>query len=141
MSKLEGHIDDWGRPLVRLLFFGAEDEILAHIDTGFNGHILLNKTAVDRLPQQVLGKKLFYKVPMRLATGGIALADIYEAHIEWCGQNRRVPLHVCEPEQLFAPYLQYSRADAPEALIGTGLLSLTRLEINFPKKSVLIVAE
>jgi hypothetical protein len=41
---LEGSVDDLNRPLVRIEATGFADPLVAFIDTGFNGAILIDET-------------------------------------------------------------------------------------------------
>ena len=41
MAKLVGSVDHRGRPVVRVAVAGCEDEVLATIDTGFNGQVMV----------------------------------------------------------------------------------------------------
>src|SRR5882757_7986302 len=62
---LEGSVDDLNRPLVRIETPGFTDPLLAFVDTGFNGALLLDERQAARLGLSVERNS---PTPVRLAS-------------------------------------------------------------------------
>lgn len=88
----------------------------AIVDTGFNGDVELPESLrleIDAVPIGV--------VQSFLAAGKVIEEDCYLAMLDFDGETRQV-------EATFAP--------VKEVLLGTGLLSGHRLEVDFPTRSL-----
>lgn len=120
MAKLIGSIDDLGRPLVRLKLPRGQDDLLAIIDTGFNGELMMS-LSVARSLAMPLENDL---VPIELGTGTIERVYVGQLDVRWLEQEQR--LRVLVSKTWPAP-----RPDAPVALIGTRLLRPHLLMIDF----------
>lgn len=99
-------------PAVRLRLIGAagqSEEVLAVVDTGFNGSLSLPSTLVTWLS---LAKKQSSRV--RLANGEVHVFDCYNAQVHWDDQPRDV--------------LAFAMGD--DILIGMALLTGHRMTID-----------
>lgn len=131
MANLLGSIDLQLRPLVRIRFASFRDDVVAMLDTGFNGELMINISDVDSLGVTLSP----LKVRVTLAGGQRAEARQGEVQIEWMGQVRRVGVFVSETEA------SLHRDGDPIALIGTRLLAPHLLLIDFDAGSVEIEAQ
>jgi predicted aspartyl protease len=127
--EMKGSVDGRGRPLLRLTVVGTSDEILATIDTGFNGELLVSQSDANALGIATSG--VFED--MVLGDGSEIEARKGRATIMWFGAPRSVAVFLTAETDVSRPV-----ADEPVALIGTRLLADDILEINFPAKTVVI---
>lgn len=123
MAKVVGAVDDRGRPTIRLR--GTSDDFLVIVDTGFNGNLLLTRSAAQMLgvdPQRD-------ETEVELGDG--TRAQLYEAdaRLNWLGESRRVRVLV---SNTWIP----TRADDPVGLLGTALLDPHLLLVDFASRSV-----
>jgi hypothetical protein len=125
LAKIVGSIDGLGRPVVRIQVAG-HDDILAIVDTGFNGSLMLESIearqkgfVIDELTELVeLGTTA--RVEVRRATGTI----------DWLGRPTVVDALISdEPSRPGA-------TDVARALLGTALMSDCLLLVDFPNKLV-----
>jgi predicted aspartyl protease len=125
LAKILGSIDGLGRPVIRIHVAG-QDDILAIVDTGFNGSLMLASLEarqkgfiIDELTEIVeLGTTA--RVEVRRASGTI----------NWLGRSTLV-------DALISDEPQHQRsAGVARALLGTGLLGSCLLLIDFPNKLV-----
>ena len=126
MAKLIGSVDHLGRPLVRLSDVGAQHvEILALVDTGFNGGLMMGlKLAED------LGVELD-EDSVRVELGNGAAANVHQGLVGmiWLGRHRTAQVFASES------WVQ-GHPDAPVALLGTGLLRPHLLLVDFDAATV-----
>lgn len=131
---LEGSVDDLNRPLVRIETPGFTDPLIAFVDTGFNGALLLNETQAARMGFSVLRNSA---TPVRLASQRKEDFLVGQGIFIWLGERRTILAHVLIETQ-GERRARHARKTEEEILIGTGLLSHCRLEIDFPARKVLI---
>jgi predicted aspartyl protease len=133
-ERLEGSVDDQKRPLVRIEAPGFSDPLVAFIDTGFNGALLIDETQAARLGFHVPRNSI---APVQLASGRRENFLFGRGSFTWLGERRTITAYVLiETEQ--ARRARIARKTEEEILIGTELLSSCRLEIDFPARTVLI---
>lgn len=125
MAKLTGSIDDQGRPLVRLRLSRGQEDLLAIIDTGFNGQLMMS-LSVARLLGMTLENVL---VPIELGTGTIERVYVGQLDAHWLDREHR--LQVLVSKNWPAP-----KPDAPAALIGKRMLRPHLLKIDFDAGAV-----
>jgi predicted aspartyl protease len=120
MAKLIGSIDQLVRPLARVKLLKRDEELLALIDTGFNGELMMGLDAA-----RVKGVEFDEKLATDEYASG-EIRDVFEGRLEiqWPGQRRRVSV-------LVSDVIPPPKADAPAALIGTRLLRPHLLMIDF----------
>ena len=125
LAKVIGSVDGRHRPLIRVRFVGRDDDVLAIVDTGFNGQVmmasgdarLLGVTLLEDNEEVELGHGK--KVDVRLG----------EVRIEWLDEQHRVSVFVSErPEP--------TREGEPVMLLGTKLLSPHLLFVDFDARTV-----
>ena len=122
MARLVGSVDGRGRPLTRIETGG--DSLLAVIDTGFNGDLMVTELSATLL------KLTFGPEAALIELGNGTLAKVYQSEIKlnWLGENRYVQVLISQD--------WVTRADDPTALIGTGLLRPHLLLIDFEESTV-----
>jgi predicted aspartyl protease len=131
---LEGSVDDLKRPLVRIETSGFTDPLVAFVDTGFNGALLIDERQAARLGFSVMRNSA---TPVRLASQRSEDFMVGRGSFIWLGERRTIIAHVLieiEGERR----VRNARKTEEEILIGTGLLSDCRLQIDFPARKVLI---
>jgi predicted aspartyl protease len=131
---LEGSVDDLKRPLVRIEAAGFSDPLLAFVDTGFNGALLLDEAQAVRLGFSVARNSI---KPLGLASQQNENFLLGEGSFVWLGERRTIVAYVLieTPGERRA---RNARKAEEEILIGTDLLADCRLEIDFPARKVLI---
>jgi predicted aspartyl protease len=129
---LEGSVDDLNRPLVRIETPGFTDPLVAFVDTGFNGTLLIDERQAARLGFSVAKDSI---TQVRLASKENFLVG--QGIFIWLGERRTILAHVLI-ETRGERRAGNARETEEEILIGTGLLSDCRLEIDFPARKVLI---
>ena len=117
---LLGQIDDRNQLWVPIKVVGLQkgQEILALLDTGFTGELLL--------PLQIavpLGLQLAGVARCQLADGNFSRQMLFSASITWGTQTRSITVNV---------------VDVEHALIGGGLLHGYVLTVDFQKKQLII---
>jgi predicted aspartyl protease len=132
LSEIAGHVDLRNRPLVNVAIPGHEDPILALIDTGFNGYLLVHEDIAQRLCFISTGTTTMVEF------AGHARRKLYVAdgQIIWFGELTPVPVLV-STEDRPRPAIP----DEPIALIGTGLLNPHKLVVDFASRQVLLVKD
>ncbi len=132
-EPIKGSVDDFGRPLIRIEVPGFSDPLLAVIDTGFNGAIL-----IDGLQANKLGfKEANIRTPVELASQHEVEFLLGRGTFPWFGENKAIWAYVLiETQEMRRARIARKKED--EILIGTELLSACRLEIDFPARKVLI---
>jgi predicted aspartyl protease len=131
---LDGSVDDLNRPLVRIEMPGFTDPLVAFVDTGFNGAILVDERQAARLGFLVAKDSI---TPVRLASQRNEDFMVGQGSFIWLGERRIILAHVLIETQ-GERRARNARETEDEILIGTGLLSDCRLEIDFPARKVLI---
>jgi predicted aspartyl protease len=131
---LEGSVDDLNRPLVRIETPSFTDPLVAFVDTGFNGALLIDETQAARLGFSVMRNSA---TPVRLASQRDEDVMVGRGSFIWLGERRTIIAHVLIEIQ-GERRARNARKVEEEILIGTGLLSDCRLEIDFPARKVLI---
>ena len=131
---LEGSVDDLNRPLVRIETPGFSDPLVAFVDTGFNGALLIDETQAARLGFSVTRNST---TPVRLASQRNENFRVGRGSFLWLGERKTITALVMIETQ-GEPRARNARKTEEEILIGTGLLSDCRLQIDFPARKVLI---
>jgi predicted aspartyl protease len=131
---LEGSVDDLRRPVVRIQTPGFTDPLLAFVDTGFNGALLLDEAQAVRLGFSVARNSI---KPLRLASQQNENFLLGEGNFVWLGERRTIVAYVLI-ETPGERRTRNARKAEEEILIGTDLLADCRLEIDFPARKVLI---
>jgi hypothetical protein len=131
---LEGSVDDLKRPLVRIETPGFTDPLIAFVDTGFNGALLIDETQAARLGFSVVRNSI---APVRLASQRHENFLRGRGSFLWFGERRAITAYVMIETQ-GERRARNARKTEEEILIGTDLLSDCRLEIDFPARKVLI---
>ena len=123
-------VDRLGRPVVRVEIPGGES-FLAHIDTGFNGEMMLAEFDARRLGFTIATKAA------NVTVAGDVVQRVMEGSgtIHWFGEARRVELYVSTA----TPSKRMD--DGPVALIGTRLLIPHLLLVDFARGTVEIEAQ
>lgn len=102
--ELRGRFEH-GMPYVSLRVEG--EELLALVDTGFDGYVMLSQADINRLRLREMGQTTY-----RTADGQIHEGRVYQGRIEWMGNATAVAI---------------DSTDGDFALIGMGLLRSVRL--------------
>jgi predicted aspartyl protease len=131
---LEGSVDDLKRPLVRIETLGFADPLVAFVDTGFNGALLLDERQAARLGFSVVSNSA---TPVQLASRRQEDFMVGRGSFLWLGERRTITAYVMIEIQ-GERRARNARKTEEEILIGTDLLSDCRLEIDFPARKVLI---
>lgn len=122
MAKVIGSVDDLGRPVIRVE--GKSDGILAVVDTGFNGDLLVTRPAAHALG--VTG--MVREADVELGDGSVARVFHGRATISWLGADRDVRVLVSDAWMTIG--------DAPIGLAGTALLTPHLLLVDFAQGTV-----
>jgi len=131
---LEGSVDDLNRPLVRIEMPGFTDPLLAFVDTGFNGTLLIDETQAMRLGFSVTRNST---TPVRLATRRYENFQVGRGSFMWLGERKTITAFVMIEPQGERRARNAGKTEE-EILIGTELLLDCRLQIDFPARKVLI---
>ena len=131
---LEGSVDDRKRPLVRIETPGFTGPLIAFVDTGFNGALLLDERQAARLGFSVARSST---TPVQLASQRNENFLLGRGSFIWLGERRTIDAYVMIETQ-GERRARNARKTEEEILIGTDLLSDCRLEIDFPARKVLI---
>ena len=111
---------------MRLLFAGRDDEVIALLDTGFNGALLMAEADVADLGVRVSPLASHAK----MGDGRVVELRRAQCTVYWLGELRRTEVLVSsEPDQHRGP-------DEPVVVIGTQLLAPNMLLIDFSAGSV-----
>ena len=124
LPKLVGSVDDIGRPVVRVAVVGRDDEMLATIDTGFNGELLMGMgdAALLGVGQRTQGDSV------ELGHGVSVAVEVGRLRIVWLDAEREVTVLITDRLQPVA--------NGPVALVGTALLTPHLLLIDFAQGTV-----
>lgn len=117
---MTGHVDDQLRALVRVPVSaspdGPREEIVAWVDTAFNGGLTIPRGLVS-----TLGLSQESSVEAVLADGRIAALETFGCHVDWFGETYQT---------------QIVASDGAFPLLGTQLLADRRLSIDYKAKTV-----
>jgi predicted aspartyl protease len=128
LPEIIGHVDLRNRPLVSISIPNYEDNILALVDTGFNGYLLVHQDNARHLGFSLPG----VEITVELAGHAMRRFRVADGRVLWFGQVREVPVLLStEDYSLVAP-------DEPVLLIGTALLNPNKLIVDFTNRSVVI---
>jgi predicted aspartyl protease len=119
-AKMVGSVDHYLRPILRLKFAGQEDELIALIDTGFNGQLPMSQALALRLNVRVND----IDDVVTLADGSLVSARQGSVAVEWFGRFRTV--HV----QITPPPARMKVGEGDLVLLGTRLIAPDNLEIQ-----------
>lgn len=113
---------------------GFPDPLVAFIDTGFNGAIIVDEAQAARLGFDIAGK---WYARVKLASSRDESFQLCRGTFPWFDEQVPITAFVLQEtqEQRSA---RTARKTEEEILIGTELLSDCRLEIDFPGREVLI---
>lgn len=125
MPVIEGRLDDFGLPLLDLRIIPSANRLAALIDTGFDGELVVYYDDLRSAGIEVAFDRV---VQARLADGSQATLLGATLTVDWFGEPRAVNADV-------VPAL---RPAGTHALIGCRLLRDARLEIDFPRSTVLL---
>ena len=131
---LEGAVDQLNRPYVRIDVAGFTDSIIAFIDTGFNGTLIVDEVQADRMGIAVhRGQRL----DVRLASQKEESFYFGRGKFSWFHEIREITAFI-----LIGSGEQRSEGlkgkENEEVLIGTELLLDCRLEVDFVVRKVRI---
>lgn len=117
---MNGRVDEQLRALVPIQVSATQtdetDEIIAWIDTAFNGSLVIPTARIDQL-----GLAQESSAEAILADGNKVELETFGCWIEWFGTRY---------------HTQVVMNDSEYALLGTILLDGHRLEIDYPQKTV-----
>jgi predicted aspartyl protease len=130
---LEGSIDDLKRPLVRIEARGFVDSLVAIVDTGFNGAIIVDAAQAIQLGFQVSSQL----ARTQLATRREENFLLAHGRIFWLGEHVPVSALVLVDAPGSRPP-RVARKARDEIIIGTELLANCRVNLDFPARKVLI---
>ena len=119
---MKGFVDDRDRALfpirVASRLYADMTEVVAWIDTAFDGHLVFSRELINRLSLESL-----VETEAILADGSKVSLESYFCVVDWFGEN--IPVQVIENEGRFP-------------LIGTGLLTRRNVHISYEAKTVSI---
>ena len=122
-AVVPGLVDDQFRALIRINVSSTRDgtptEIVAWIDTAFNGGLTVPRKQIDQL-----GLVKESSAEAILADGRLVELETFACFIDWFGLRYET---------------QIIASDGEYPLLGTVLLSSRRLEIDYPAKTVNLV--
>lgn len=122
MAKVTGSVDDRGRPVVRIE--GKTDSFLLVVDTGFNGDLMISRSAADTLGMTLSDDETSVEL------GDGTTASVFEGRttIPWLGAERRVRVLVSDTWQ--------PSNEVPSGLLGTELMTPHLLFVDFGARTV-----
>lgn len=118
---------------MRIELAGFSDPLVAFIDTGFNGAVLMDEPQAIKLGFEVLK----HEAQVRLASQREENFLLGRGKFAWLGESKSITAYVLIETQ-DERRARIARKTEEEILIGTELLSDCRLEINFPARKVVI---
>jgi len=127
MAKVIGSVDERGRPVVRIE--GRQESVLAIVDTGFNGDLMVTRDAATLLGADPLRRE----TEVELGDGRTVRVYETRATIMWLDRERRVRVLVSDEWTTIG--------DEPVGLLGTDLLLPHMLRIDFARGTVEIEAQ
>jgi predicted aspartyl protease len=129
LSEVVGHVDLRNRPLANISISGREDAVLALIDTGFNGHLLMHEDVAEQFGLVMTGAA----ARVELAGRELRQFSVADGRILWFGELRQVPVLISADE---SP--RRGGPDEPLVLLGTALLNPHKLIVDFERRRVVI---
>ncbi len=136
MSFLSGSIDDLRRPLVRVEAPEFIDPLVAFIDTGFNGAIIIDAAQAARLSFRITRQE----INARLASQRDEQFLLARGQFPWFGKQVPITAFVLI-ETPRAQAARRAQKREEEVLIGTELLAGCRVELDFPARTVVIAQD
>ena len=115
---ITGHVNQDYEAIIPIRLVDLVDDIKVAIYTGFNGDICIRKDLSEKLKLDPIAIEDY-----ELGDGKITQVEVFNGKIIWFDEERVVDLIFTRSEQ---------------SLIGTGLLTRCRLEINYPNGEVFI---
>lgn len=117
---MRGHTDERNRALIPVAVSdkldGQYEDVLAWIDTAFDGHLVFSAGLIERL-----GLESLVETEAILADVAKVVLETYFCYVQWFGE--RVPIQVIASEGRFP-------------LLGTELLAGRKLSIDYVQKDV-----
>jgi clan AA aspartic protease len=117
---VNGEVDKRNRALITILIRnkidGQSHQVVAWIDTAFDGHLVFSQNLIDQL-----GLESLVETEAILADGSKVALETFICFVEWFGE--RVPVQVIANEGRFP-------------LLGTELLAGRELSINYLTKEL-----
>jgi predicted aspartyl protease len=132
LPEIIGHVDARNRPLVTFSVPGHEDAVLALVDTGFNGYLLMHADVAKGLGFLVTD----VTIPVEFAGYARREVNLAGGRITWFDQTIDVDVLVTTEERP-----RNVGSDEPIALIGAGLLNPHRLVVDFGSRRVSITQD
>jgi predicted aspartyl protease len=123
LPKIVGSVDALRRPVVRVSITGREDEVVATIDTGFNGELMATFGDAIRLGVNVDDST----ETVRLGDDTQVDVKVGRIRLSWLGEDRLVTVFISPARAV---------ASGPVLLIGTRLLAPHLLFIDFAADTV-----
>jgi clan AA aspartic protease len=115
-----GHVDDQLRALIRVPVAasrdGSREEIVAWVDTAFNGGLTIPRALVKRL-----GLSQESSIDAILADGRTTALETFGCYVDWFGETY---------------HTQIVASEGTYPLLGTQLLADRRLSIDYAAKTV-----
>jgi hypothetical protein len=131
--ELQGAIDHLNRPYVRLDLVGFADPVVAFIDTGFNGAVILNENQAARMGFAVDQTQVADPLLANQQVGHFYFA---RGDLVWFDEITAVTAYV--PVESAAERVGRLKKENEEVWIGTELLLGCRLEIDFVGRTVVV---
>jgi predicted aspartyl protease len=135
LDTIEGSIDDLNRPLVRIELPGFSDSLIAFIDTGFNGAVILDEAQATTMGFKVSAS---WHAGVTLASQREETFLLGRGMFQWFGERKEITAYILVETQA-ERRARIAHKTEEEILIGTELLSACRVELDFPARKVLIV--
>jgi predicted aspartyl protease len=127
MGSSFGHVDDLGRCLLRVERPSGADDVLAILDTGFNGELMMSRSMAITLGVELLPGL----VDAQFANETTALVQIGQMPIVWFKHMKTVEVLIVDDAST-----QSRGSRQPSALLGTALLRPHLLLIDFARTTI-----
>ncbi len=130
MTTIQGMVDDKRRPLIELQRQTGQSAILALIDTGCDGALVVDDETARALGVLMLRQS----IPAQLADGSETVFRLGRLDILWRGVTRTVSVRVSpEGHRLFDDAYSFLE---PKALLGSELLAQMDLRVDYCARTV-----
>jgi predicted aspartyl protease len=125
LPKIIGHIDDLGRPVIRIEVPGR-DGFLAIVDTGFNRSLMLQASVAEAIGFVITEEAEIVEL------GTTARVEVRQGFgtMRWLDQDIRVEALISNEK------LTVHRPDTARALIGAELLAQCLVLVDYPARRV-----
>jgi clan AA aspartic protease len=117
MPQESGSVNAVREAIIAIRLVGGDPQQCV-IDTGFDGALILPTSVVTSLGLPVIARLVF-----ELVGGARMSADVALGEVEWLGERRSVEVIISEGN---------------DALVGTEMLELAKLIVDYPNRSVTI---